>query len=200
MEQTERKCTDCGADIEHDSQTGLCEVCGYHIDGERVRARLSRPFKIVLFGIGIALLCLSIAITTSDWSYGNTSPSIEYKKNPTGYMVVGVKGKWSDGFVEIPAVHRGKPVKSIATESFFHLDIRRVSIPSSVTEIGSRAFYLCTSLEEITIPESVTKMGSEVFYFCINLTDIYVIGHAERPSGWDTKWSFGTSATVHWGQ
>ena len=45
-------------------------------------------------------------------------------------------------------------------------------IPDSVTEIGSRAFYGCSSLTTIDIPDSVTEIGSRAFYGCSSLTTI----------------------------
>ncbi len=48
-------------------------------------------------------------------------------------------------------------------------------IPSSVTDIGNRAFYNCDNLISITIPESVTTMGDYVFEICNNLTNITIL-------------------------
>ena len=45
-----------------------------------------------------------------------------------------------------------------------------VTIPDSVTEIGSYAFYGCTSLTSITIPDSVTVIGDGAFENCESLT------------------------------
>jgi putative transposon-encoded protein len=49
-----------------------------------------------------------------------------------------------------------------------------VVIPESVTEIGSSAFYDCTSLESVVIPESVTEIGSSAFSDCTSLENIYI--------------------------
>ena len=38
-----------------------------------------------------------------------------------------------------------------------------VVIPDGVTRIGREAFYLCTGLTSITIPNSVTDIGSRAF-------------------------------------
>ena len=49
-----------------------------------------------------------------------------------------------------------------------------ITIPESVTSIGSSAFYYCTSLTSITIPENVTSINSYTFYNCLGLTSIEI--------------------------
>lgn len=49
-----------------------------------------------------------------------------------------------------------------------------VSIPNSVTSIGSSAFYACNSLTSITIPNSVTSIGSGAFSDCSGLISITI--------------------------
>ena len=47
-----------------------------------------------------------------------------------------------------------------------------ITLPDSVTSIGSYAFYYCSSLTSITIPESVTSIGNYAFDGCSSLTSI----------------------------
>ena len=47
-------------------------------------------------------------------------------------------------------------------------------IPNSVTGIGYRAFYKCSSLTSVTIPNSVTSIGGLAFYDCSGLTSITI--------------------------
>ena len=73
-----------------------------------------------------------------------------------------------------------------------------VSIPNSMTSIGSSAFLGCSSLTSIIIPNSVTSIGSSAFYGCRSLTDVYC--YAENvPSTYSD--AFGnssiSSATLH---
>ena len=44
-----------------------------------------------------------------------------------------------------------------------------ITLPESLTTIGSGAFYGCSGLTSITIPESVTTIGYNAFYDCVNL-------------------------------
>ncbi|MDR1499426.1 MAG: leucine-rich repeat domain-containing protein [Tannerellaceae bacterium] len=48
------------------------------------------------------------------------------------------------------------------------------TIPSSVTEIGDLAFYICDSLSSITIPSSVTTIGNSAFTYCGGLTELVI--------------------------
>ena len=48
------------------------------------------------------------------------------------------------------------------------------AIPNSVTEIGSSAFYDCSSLTSVTIPDSVTEIGTWAFNGCSNLTSVTI--------------------------
>ena len=49
-----------------------------------------------------------------------------------------------------------------------------ITIPNSVTSIGSSAFYGCSGLTSITIPNSVTSIGNSAFYGCSSLTSVTI--------------------------
>ncbi|MBQ7466559.1 MAG: leucine-rich repeat protein [Clostridia bacterium] len=48
-----------------------------------------------------------------------------------------------------------------------------VTLPSTLTRIGSDAFYECTGLTSITIPASVTSIGERAFDACYRLVEVY---------------------------
>ena len=53
---------------------------------------------------------------------------------------------------------------------------KKIDIGSTVTNIGSSAFYDCSGLTSVTIPNSVTSIGDYAFNGCTGLTSITVDG------------------------
>ena len=49
-----------------------------------------------------------------------------------------------------------------------------ISLPDTVTSIGSKAFSGCTALRKITLGNNVTSIGSQAFYNCSALTSITI--------------------------
>ena len=77
----------------------------------------------------------------------------------------------------IPAVYNGKPVTSIGVNALANLcALHKVTIPDSVTSIGSNAFRDCRSLTSVTFGESsqLTSIGNQAFYNCSSLTSITI--------------------------
>ena len=74
--------------------------------------------------------------------------------------------------VVIPSTYKGKPIERIIFEDCSSLS--SVTIPDSVTSIGSSAFSGCYGLESITIPDSVTSIGNDAFRNCSSLTEITI--------------------------
>ena len=116
------------------------------------------------------------------------------KGDETGvyYSVEGI-GECDDLNIIVPPIYMGKPVKeinnlrseriesvsmpntitTIGSQAFENcVKISQVSIPNSVTTIGLWAFKGCSSLQNITIPDSVTYIGSGAFKECSSLKTI----------------------------
>lgn len=51
-------------------------------------------------------------------------------------------------------------------------DVVNVVIPAGVTEIHSRAFYDCVTLESVVIPESIKKIGYLAFKHCTSIESV----------------------------
>ena len=64
---------------------------------------------------------------------------------------------------------------SFANSAFAYCySLASVTIPSSVTSIGTSAFTSCYSLKSVTIPSSVTTIGSSIFMYCYSLTSVTI--------------------------
>ncbi len=65
-------------------------------------------------------------------------------------------------------------VTMIGEYAFYGAGITTLDIPNTITAIGKRAFYECSSLTDITIPNSVTIIANATFFGCSNLTEITI--------------------------
>ncbi|MBO7476630.1 MAG: leucine-rich repeat domain-containing protein [Salinivirgaceae bacterium] len=63
-----------------------------------------------------------------------------------------------------------------------------VTIPETVTSIGTDAFYNCSDIATITIPITVDSIGRYAFYGCTATINCMV---EKRPKGWDWDWCGG---------
>lgn len=52
--------------------------------------------------------------------------------------------------------------------------LKTVSLPNSVTKLGSYAFYDCSALEEVSMGQNVTQIGASAFKSCTKLFDVYL--------------------------
>ena len=62
--------------------------------------------------------------------------------------------------------------------STFRQVIKTVTLPSTVTSIGERAFFKCLGLVNVVVPDSVFSVGDKAFFGCDRLTVTVVKGSA----------------------
>lgn len=96
-----------------------------------------------------------------------------YSSSSYYYVVKGI-GTATETDIVIPAQHAGYPVKAVASEAFYGNDrITSIFAPSTITEVGTNAFYYCEKLHTITL-EGVNKIGSQAFKKCSKLEKISI--------------------------
>ena len=75
----------------------------------------------------------------------------------------------------IPSEINGASVTSIGERAFYNCtSLTSITLPNSVKSIGDYAFDGCSSLTSIEIPNSVTSIGSLAFGHCDSLTSIKI--------------------------
>ncbi len=114
--------------------------------------------------------CRSLTNITVDSNnqYYSSENGIFYDKEKT--KLICYPAKKEDTSYTIP-----DSVTNIETYAFYYCNsLSSVTISDSVTSIGEYAFYNCSSLTNITIPGGVTSIGEYAFYYCYSLTSITV--------------------------
>ena len=75
----------------------------------------------------------------------------------------------SSSQVVVPDTLFGYPVVSIGSAFNEMIDLTSISLPNSITTIGSHAFYGCTNLTYIKLPSGITNIGDNAFEGCSSL-------------------------------
>lgn len=81
-------------------------------------------------------------------------------------------------------------ITDIYRPAFFKTNITSVTLPSSVKNIGEKAFEICKSLSTVYIPSSVERIAGYAFGWSGSDSSItFRCAASEKPAGWDEKWS-----------
>ncbi len=82
---------------------------------------------------------------------------------------------WYDEVDKIKSISIESSITHIGSFAFFDCGgLTEVVIPYGIASIGGNAFRVCRGLTDITIPASVTSIGGQAFAFCNNLDSLYI--------------------------
>ena len=97
-----------------------------------------------------------------------------YNNYVSGNVVIPATVSYNDTIYNVTEL-RSIADKRYSYGAFYNCPgLTSVTIPTSVTAIGDRAFCMCTGLTSITIPNSVTAIGVCAFQNCTGLTSITI--------------------------
>ena len=127
------------------------------------------PASVSYIGGEMFIDCLKLETihVHADNTVYSSVDGVLYNKEKTT-LIIYPQGKNVATF-EIPGT-----VTIIEDGSFYGASFESVTIPNSVTEIGTSAFESCTGLTSITIPNSVTVIGPSAFKSCTQLTSLTI--------------------------
>ena len=120
-----------------------------------------------------------------DIASGTCGTNLTWKLTDAGLLTISGSGTmssysssnqpWYSYRDSIKKVTVSSGVTSVGSYAFYGLTgVTTFTINSSVTSIGDRAFSGCTSFTSITLPSNLTKIGSYAFYNCTGLTLITI--------------------------
>jgi hypothetical protein len=114
----------------------------------------------LIMGVTLGVLILPPCLH-AQFTYTITNSTIAI----TGYTGPG-------GDVAIPGAIDGLPVTDIAETAFAGRELSSVTIPDSVFDISTQAFFACTNLTSVIIGNGVTNIGPKAFMSCPALTNV----------------------------
>lgn len=101
------------------------------------------------------------------------------------YTVVGVNGNVFANCPYISGVTFGSTYQFVGAEAFMGCPLTTISLNQNgaMKTLNDRAFYRCKQLTNVTIPASVTSIGTGVFADCTSLNAITVVNGNQKYCG-----------------
>lgn len=101
--------------------------------------------------------------------FADPEPTLEFTLLDDGTYSVSKGGLGFKKEIVIPESYEGKPVTQIAPSGFRSASLTKITIPDSITVIGTSAFAGCTAVKEIVLPPNITAIPNNAFEDCIYL-------------------------------
>ena len=101
-----------------------------------------------------------------------STPGLLHRPNHDGTYTVTGKGNCRETDIVI-GIYNNRDVTNIGSYAFYYCtSLTSIEFSGSLTTIGEMTFYGCTSLTSIVISEGVTAIGESAFQSCTSLTSI----------------------------
>lgn len=127
------------------------------------------------FGKNTTLTSVSIPETVTELEYSAFTgcTSLTAVTIPSGLTKAGSPGSGAfSGCSALTTVQFGSGLTSIPEALFEGTGLKTVTLPESVTSIGSWAFANCAKLEQVSFPANLTSIGLSAFENCTALTAV----------------------------
>ncbi|MBR5228245.1 MAG: leucine-rich repeat domain-containing protein [Firmicutes bacterium] len=103
-----------------------------------------------------------------------------YSYDGRNLVIQGVKNT-SAIEINIPPLIDGIPVSAIGNSAFtFCHNLKRITVPDSVTIVENSAFKGCEALVEVVLSSELVSLGNTAFAGCENLKRITISNHTDR--------------------
>ena len=106
-----------------------------------------------------------VAVAEATLTEANIPSSVEFEGNQ--YPVIKINDRVFSGNTNLTSVTLPESLTTLGSRSFESCQsLKTIKIPSGVTTIPYQCFLECSSLESVTIPEGVTTIGDNAFFGC----------------------------------
>ena len=102
-----------------------------------------------------------------------TKFTFAYNADKTGFILTG-QGEFDEETLHVPETYMHLPVVAIGECAFIKGEFAELYIPSSVKEIGEKAFAECPNLEYVSLGSGVQTIGFGAFTKCPYLEQVSV--------------------------
>lgn len=91
---------------------------------------------------------------------------------PTSLTTVSGQNTFKDTALDASGITFGDNITKIPAQLFYGSNIKKITIPDTVYQIGGYTFKFCEELNEVVIPDSVSIIGDDAFYGCTSLKKV----------------------------
>ena len=135
----------------------------------------------IILAAALILSALPITVSAVEAVAGGVTGDCLWTLTESGELTISGTGAMADYSYDAPwgdkltKVTIEEGVTNIGSRAFFVCrQLKSISIPESVTTIGEDAVYYAPELESLTIPSKVTTIGDYAFYGCQSVESIYI--------------------------
>ncbi len=145
----------------------------------------------VLLAAMLAAAALLLPPALADGDSGTCGDGVTWQFSSSGVLTISGSGAmadystsslppWYEHREQITAIEIGPGVTSIGSYSFLNCAVISVTVPGTVSVVGTRAFSNCRSLTSAVLESGVKTLKDNAFYFCGQLSEVTVPGDIAR--------------------
>ena len=90
--------------------------------------------------------------------------------------------------IKISEIVISVPVKTIPKNMFFALNVKKITFPETLKEIGESAFGYCENLRQIALPEGLKEIGKGAFARCTKLMILEIFSSTRVDPDFNLGW------------
>lgn len=163
-----------GGSIQNATGKGKTGIYSVRYNENRKNVQMQNADKVTITGFE--------SDVENEYKENYCGENIRYSIDPEGTLTITGTGEMFSDPYQFFAIDNGKfkdQIKKVVVEEgvttvggFSNCDkIESVSLPSSVQEIDTSAFYWCTSLQQVTMQDGIKSIGNYAFFDCYSLKE-----------------------------